>query len=107
MGGRPSHILGDTLIQGGSDVLDQEQWFKDNKITHVVSICNLTPISSVALQGRIHLDYDDIMTSDLYKHFEETTNFIHKARAQGGYVYVHCAAGTFFVCSLIAHFSIL
>jgi protein-tyrosine phosphatase len=92
MGGAPSHILGETLIQGGADVVNNPDWFKKKEVTHVVSICEATPRHE--LKGKIHLDVDDMMTTDLYQHFEETTNFIHKARGEGGRVYVHCAAGT-------------
>ncbi len=94
MGGAPSHILDDSLIQGGSAVSNDKEWFEKKQITHCVSICDVSP--QFSLQGKIHLNVDDCLTTDLYQYFEQTTQFIHEARGEGGNVYVHCAAGKFF-----------
>ncbi|KAL6074413.1 Dual specificity protein phosphatase 16 [Balamuthia mandrillaris] len=94
MGGKPSHILGTTFIQGGSDVLRDGEWFRSNGVTDVVSICDVYPDRSIISEERnIWIDLYDVESTNLLDHFERTTRFIHKARASGGCVYVHCAAG--------------
>lgn len=96
MGGAPSHVLQESLIQGGSDVLNSKEWFEEKGITHVVSVCEMTPSSSItsSLSNHMHINIEDLHSSDLSQYFEETTLFIHRARSSGGRVYVHCAAGT-------------
>lgn len=93
MGGKPSKIL-DGLYQGGGDVLQDEKFFVDNKISHVVSVCPDTPdLGDEHVLKSIHIDIDDIPSAQLVPHFANCINFIHKARIDGNVVYVHCAAG--------------
>ncbi len=73
---------------------NDKEWFEKKQITHCVSICDVSP--QFSLQGKIHLNVEDCLTTDLYQYFEQTTQFIHEARGEGGNVYVHCAAGKFF-----------
>jgi len=94
MGIHPSRILHDDLLQGGMDVVNNKDWFEKNGITHVVSICDCTPGEDIIpSENKIHIDVDDSPASQLYPHFVRTTTFIHNARAGGGKVFVHCAAG--------------
>ena len=40
-----------------------------------------------------HLEVVDVESADLLSHLPELCDFIDQARAAGGAVYVHCAAG--------------
>eukprot|EP01088_Endostelium_zonatum_P018965 TRINITY_DN6318_c0_g1_i1.p1 TRINITY_DN6318_c0_g1~~TRINITY_DN6318_c0_g1_i1.p1 ORF type:complete len:196 (-),score=30.18 TRINITY_DN6318_c0_g1_i1:82-669(-) len=96
MGPAPSRIIRDSYIQGPGTTCNDHQWFKTNGITHVVSICDVTvsPLAEIHEDNIIHLStIHDHPFADLYTHLERTSKFIHKARVNGGKVYVHCAAG--------------
>lgn len=65
---------------------------KSNNITHILSIIE-DPVPYYK-----HIDYllihaHDSPTQELTKFFEESIEFIHRARCQGGNVLVHCRVG--------------
>ena len=48
--------------------------------------CDMTPQTK-------HLEVVDVESADLLSHLPDLCDFIAEARAAGGAVYVHCAAG--------------
>mmetsp|Transcript_29043 Transcript_29043/g.81251 ORF Transcript_29043/g.81251 Transcript_29043/m.81251 type:complete len:217 (+) Transcript_29043:179-829(+) len=107
MGSAPSYILGEEgeyegkhrILQGGEDVLDDEAFFKEHGISHVMSICHRTIGSTARTEANIPEDNIyfiremDTHSTNLSQYFVKTTKFIHEARKKGGNVYVHCSAG--------------
>jgi predicted protein tyrosine phosphatase len=96
MGGSPSRVLGETLIQGGEDVLDSREFFKTNNIVAVCGVCHRSvDVKKTKLKQKqvMWINKNDMPGVQLRPHFEDTTKFIHTARAGGGNVYVHCSAG--------------
>eukprot|EP00164_Ancoracysta_twista_P006513 GFYU01009077.1.p1 GENE.GFYU01009077.1~~GFYU01009077.1.p1 ORF type:complete len:180 (+),score=25.30 GFYU01009077.1:123-662(+) len=106
MGGSPSRIL-PGLYHGGADVLDDEDWFAEERITHVLSLGNATPGVSKPLV-RKQVNVPDTEEANLYLHMDDIVQFIHDCRVNGGVCYVHCSAGisrssTAVVAYLMAH----
>mmetsp|Transcript_3996 Transcript_3996/g.5987 ORF Transcript_3996/g.5987 Transcript_3996/m.5987 type:complete len:219 (-) Transcript_3996:28-684(-) len=97
MGGAPSKILGDSLVQGGEDVLSDGQWFQKANIKTVVGICHRTvdhEAAKIDPKDVFWVNKNDMPSVNLAPHFEQTTEHIHRARAEKGHnVYVHCSAG--------------
>jgi len=75
-------------------VLSELKFFTDNKISHVISVCQETPeIGDEHDLKSIHIDVEDVPSAELAPYFARCIDFIHKARTEGNVVYVHCAAG--------------
>eukprot|EP00931_Biecheleriopsis_adriatica_P088037 TRINITY_DN62430_c0_g1_i1.p1 TRINITY_DN62430_c0_g1~~TRINITY_DN62430_c0_g1_i1.p1 ORF type:complete len:273 (+),score=25.53 TRINITY_DN62430_c0_g1_i1:68-886(+) len=95
----PSRILPATqssgaLWLGGSDVLSTARFFAENKITHVLSVCNTGPARNIPLQGREYVCIKDFPGENLLHHLSRAVRFVAEARhGMGASVYVHCHAG--------------
>eukprot|EP00033_Pygsuia_biforma_P003576 GCRY01003913.1.p1 GENE.GCRY01003913.1~~GCRY01003913.1.p1 ORF type:complete len:526 (+),score=88.05 GCRY01003913.1:228-1805(+) len=92
MGGVPSHVLRG-LWQGGTDLLDNEQFIQENKITHILSVCHRTTKLQLPELSIKHLNIKDDLVTNFKPHFPDIVNWIHLARTNGGVVYIHCSAG--------------
>lgn len=89
MGGVPSIILPDPVIYlGGSDVLDDEHFFRDNRITGCLSVCDASIKAHVQrkLEAEFqpidicHIKVTDSIQSNLLTYFEEIVEFVFKIR---------------------------
>lgn len=67
------------------------QFFQDNNITHVVSVCGASPRLSQPHVHVLEITVDDDPSANLLAQFPKAVRFIHEGRLQGGSVYVHCA----------------
>lgn len=84
----PSLIL-PGLWQGSAFDTDDEVFMRT--VTHSVSATNV-PCSRPGVMC-MHLGVKDSDDAPILRHFERTIHFIHRARAAGGIVYVHCSQG--------------
>lgn len=91
MGTSHSQIL-PTLYLGSRHSIDNATFFKDNNITHVVSICDEHPPAEFGLVN-LHINKMDTPKANLREDFERVIKFIHTARLTGKTVFVHCQAG--------------
>jgi len=90
MGGQPSKVI-DGLWQGGDDVLNNEEWFKTNNVSVVLSVCR--DVTDFEFLTRKQVALDDIESAQLLPHLPMCILYIHQARLEGKTVYVHCNAG--------------
>mmetsp|Transcript_5260 Transcript_5260/g.7270 ORF Transcript_5260/g.7270 Transcript_5260/m.7270 type:complete len:291 (+) Transcript_5260:84-956(+) len=93
MGLQPSRIL-PGLYLGGSKVLEEDQWWTEEGITHCVSICHECPSDHlIPPEKKIWINVPDVESTNLAMYFDRIVDFVHAARVAGGTVYIHCAAG--------------
>ncbi|XP_067944186.1 dual specificity protein phosphatase 22-like isoform X2 [Watersipora subatra] len=93
MGKGMSKVLEGLYVGCYADFTDEEQ-LSANKITHVISAVKIAPdIQLPSNISRIVIDINDNTSESISPHFLRCIEFIHRARAKGGSVLVHCMAG--------------
>lgn len=84
------------LYIGGLHALYRKQeYFKQNKITHLISALDFDIYEAGRFSEFKHIQIrlDDDPNEDFIKYFSQTNEFIEDANANGGAVFVHCAMG--------------
>lgn len=84
------------LYIGGLHALYQKpDLFAQAGITHIVSVLDfdIYEAGHFANYEHIHIRQDDDPNENLLQHFKRSNEFIEKAIANGGGVFVHCAMG--------------
>ena len=94
----PSYIL-PGLWQGGSNLNDDPEFFRQNGITHILTTGGTRPtkevLDAINCTPERHLDFpaSDIPTQNLQKYMSKGAEFVIRARLNGGVVFVHCFYG--------------
>mmetsp|Transcript_16685 Transcript_16685/g.34020 ORF Transcript_16685/g.34020 Transcript_16685/m.34020 type:complete len:280 (-) Transcript_16685:39-878(-) len=90
-----TNILPGLWCGGWAALNDDAFVLKQKKITHVLSVHSSETQRRLPafIKGTMLVSVDDNDDADLLKHFPTVCDFISKARAEGGSVYVHCGAG--------------
>ena len=94
----PSYIL-PGLWQGGSNLNDDPEFFRQNGITHILTTGGTRPtqevLDAIDCTPERHLDFpaSDIPTQNLRMYMAEAAEFLIRARLSGGVVFVHCFYG--------------
>jgi len=100
------------LWLGGSDVVDDPDFFRKRDISHVLSLGPQAPGRHIRLSGRLHIDLPDVPSARLGPHFRKIVLFIAEGRhVERRNTYVHCQAGisrsTTSICAyLMTHLNI-
>merc|ERR1740117_2101820 len=96
MGGAPSVIL-PGLWLGGQDYIEEEGFFNEASVGHVLSLGPAHPPQHIQLSSREHINVQDASSADLSRHFARVVRYIaksrHSAEVDSLGIYVHCAAG--------------
>ena len=101
----PSLLLGRLWIGGIGNLPGGREWFAEQGVTHVVSVCDFWPAPSVELEDSLVIDVADDAGTNLAAHFPAAARWIGAALrgsgagprggggGGGGCVYLHCRYG--------------